>query len=90
MDNISLETSFHWLSDDLVRFKIIIGVGENMQKCNTVSDVFASSQQQAVMRREVITLCCHNDNSHICGWNKHINTQCGLPGEGEFKVTVWT
>jgi len=36
----------------------------NMQKCNTVSDVLASSQQQAVMQGEVITLCCHSDNNH--------------------------
>jgi len=26
MDNISLEMSFHWLSENIVRFKIEVGV----------------------------------------------------------------
>jgi len=61
----------------------MLGFTSNIQKCNTVSDVL---QQQAVTQGEVITLCCHSDNSHVCGWNKyrlekkHNN---GLPGEGE-------
>jgi len=34
MDKILLETSFHWLSDDIVRFKIKMGFMRNVQKCN--------------------------------------------------------
>ena len=59
MDNASLESMFHWLSDDIVRLK----------KCNTVSDVLAWSQQQAVIRGEVITLCCHRGNNYAVGTN---------------------
>jgi len=32
MDKIVLETSFHWLSDDIVRFKIEVGVYEKYAK----------------------------------------------------------
>jgi len=32
MDNILLEMSFHWLSDDIVWFKIKLGVGEKCAK----------------------------------------------------------
>jgi len=31
---ISLETFFHWLSDDIIRFKIEVGFTSNLQKCN--------------------------------------------------------
>jgi len=34
-DNISLETSFYWLSDDVVRFEIEVGVEEKCTKNNT-------------------------------------------------------
>jgi len=34
MDKILLETSF-WLSGDIVRFKIEVGVSEKVQKCNS-------------------------------------------------------
>jgi len=47
--------SFYWLSDDIVRFKIEVGLRRNLQKCDTVSDDLASSPQQGVMRGEVIT-----------------------------------
>jgi len=42
MNNISLETSLSWLSDDIVRFKIEVGVGRNVQKCNVVSHAFSA------------------------------------------------
>jgi len=32
MDKISLESMFHWLSDDIVRFKIEVGVEEKCTK----------------------------------------------------------
>jgi len=32
MDNISLETSFYWLSEDLVRFKIEVWVKKKCTK----------------------------------------------------------
>ena len=32
MDNISLEFVFHWLSDDIARFKIEVGVEEKFTK----------------------------------------------------------
>ena len=32
MDNISLESMFHWISDDTVRFKIELGVEEKCTK----------------------------------------------------------
>ena len=32
MDNISLETSFYWFSEDVVRFKIEVGVEEKCTK----------------------------------------------------------
>ena len=41
-DNISLETSFYWLSDDIVRFKIEVELRSNVEKCNTISDDLAS------------------------------------------------
>jgi len=59
--------SFHWLSDNIGRFKIEVGLAKNKQKCNTISDDLASSQQQAVMQGEVIMLYCHSDNSHVSG-----------------------
>jgi len=37
-DNMSLKTTFYWLSDDLVRFRIEVGLRRNVQKCNTISD----------------------------------------------------
>ena len=48
-DNISLETSLSWLSDDMVRFKIEMGVKEKCTLCP--SDVLASS----LARVEVIS-----------------------------------
>jgi len=33
--NISSESMFHWLSDDIDRFKIKVGLRRNLQKCNT-------------------------------------------------------
>jgi len=43
-DNILLETSLSWLSDDIVRFKIEMGLRRNVQKCTPcLSDVLASS-----------------------------------------------
>jgi len=45
--NISLETSFSWLSDDVVRFKIEMGV---VKKCTIMSTPFQmnfSSQKYA-------------------------------------------
>ena len=33
-DNILLETSLSWLSDDIVRFKIEMGLMRNVQKCS--------------------------------------------------------
>jgi len=41
----------------------------NVQKCNTVSDVLASSQQQAVASGEVIMLCCHSESNYAVGTN---------------------
>jgi len=32
MDNISLEMSLYWLSDDILRFKIEVGVEETRTK----------------------------------------------------------
>jgi len=37
MDKISLETSFHWLSEDIARFKIEVGVGEKYAKIRPVT-----------------------------------------------------
>ena len=66
--NISLESMFHWLSDDTVKFKIKVRVEEKCTKI--VSDVLASSQQQALMRGKVIPLCCHSgNNNHTVGTN---------------------
>jgi len=42
-DNISLETSLSWLYDDIVRFKMEMGLRRNVQKCTPCpSDVLAS------------------------------------------------
>jgi len=76
MHNISLESMFHWLSKNILKVEVNVGFTSTMQKCNTISDVLASSRQQAVTRGEVIVLCCHS-------WSKYINTQYGLPGKGE-------
>jgi len=35
VDNISLETSLHWLFRDVVNFKIRVGFTRNLQKCNS-------------------------------------------------------
>ena len=45
MHNILLELAVHWLSRDTVKFELNIGFKRNMQKCNSISDVLASSQQ---------------------------------------------
>jgi len=65
--NISLESTFHWLFKKLLKFEVDVGFLNNVQKCNTVSGVLASSKQQAVTQSEVIRLCCHSDNnrSHL-------------------------
>jgi len=48
-DNISLETSFHWLSEDIVRFKIEVGVEEKCTKMLTPFPVdFPHTPQHAV------------------------------------------
>jgi len=62
VENISVRTIYCWnlcfISDDIVRFKIEVGVEiEKCAKINTVSDILALSQQQAVTTRgEVIML----------------------------------
>jgi len=35
MNNISLESTFHWLSKDTVKFKVDVEFARNMQKCNS-------------------------------------------------------
>ena len=70
VQNISVCTIYHWN----LRFfgfpkmysssRSMLGFTSNMQKCNTVSKVLASSQQETVTRGEVIMLCCHSDNNH--------------------------
>jgi len=52
---ISLKTSFHWLSADIVGSRSKWGLVKNMQKCNTVFDVLALSQQRAVMHNVVLS-----------------------------------
>jgi len=49
MDNISLETSLYWLSEDIVRFKI--GVEE---KCTPFPMDFPHTPQHAVIIDDVI------------------------------------
>jgi len=34
-DNISLETSVHWLSEKIVTFEADVGCTRNLQKCNS-------------------------------------------------------
>jgi len=48
MDNTSLESLFHWLSDDIVRFKIKVGFYE---KCNSyiMQNVFSAALRAAIM-----------------------------------------
>jgi len=41
----------------------MLGFKRNMQKCNGVSDVLASSQQIVADCSKVITLYCHSDNN---------------------------
>jgi len=48
MDNTSLETSFYWLSDDRVRFRIKVGV-EEMYKNVTVISRKAKQASTAAM-----------------------------------------
>jgi len=59
-DNISLETSFSWLSDDIVRFKIEMGVAK---KCTKISTPFQMdfphmpvTPQHAVVINDVIII----------------------------------
>jgi len=63
----------------------MLGFTSNMQKCNTVSNVLASSQQQAVTRGDVIT-CCHSDNNHAhlirLQLEQYINMQYGISVRG--------
>ena len=47
-NNISLETLLHWLSEDIVRFKIEWGWGEMYKNVNTISDGFSA---HAIARR---------------------------------------
>jgi len=69
-DNVSLKTSLHWLSGDLVRFKIEVGFARNLQKCNTISDVVALSPQiLAVTRCEVINYNVATITTSVVGTN---------------------
>ena len=64
-DNISLETSLYWVSEDVVRFKIEVRVVEKCTKnVNTISDEFFPHTpvyiQQRIAKYVVcfhITLC---------------------------------
>jgi len=51
MDKILLEMSFYWLSDDIVRFKIEVGVKEKCTKCNTcnMQNGLTAAQRAVVM-----------------------------------------
>jgi len=44
---MSLETTFYWLSEDVVRFKIEVGVEEKCKKYNTVFDGFSAPASTA-------------------------------------------
>jgi len=55
MDNISLETSFSWLSDDIVRFKIEKGFEEKCTKMLTPFPMdFLHTPQHTVIIDDVI------------------------------------
>jgi len=55
MDDISLETSLYWLSEDIVRFKIKVGVEEKYTKMLTPFPMdFPHTPEQAVIIGDVI------------------------------------
>ena len=59
-DNVSLETSFSWLSDDIVRFKIKMGVVKKCKKMLTPFPmVFPNTPQHAVVTDDVIIIDRH-------------------------------
>ena len=37
-----METTVHWLSEEIVRFEIEVGFTRNLQKCNSGFDVLTS------------------------------------------------
>jgi len=54
LDNVSLETSLSWLSQDIVRFKIEMGVEVKCTKMYTVSvQCFAFVARSSKLLREV-------------------------------------
>ena len=59
MDKLLLETSFHWLSDDIARFKIKVGFTRNVQKCNKYNTQNDRSAASLLWRRHV--KCRHAD-----------------------------
>jgi len=59
MDDTSLESMFHWLSEDIVRFKIKVGLTRNVPKYNTyiTQDAFsahATARRTAMSADDVI------------------------------------
>ena len=45
IDNISLESMVHWLSDDLAKFGVDVGVYEKYAKCSRNFDFWLCKQQ---------------------------------------------
>jgi len=58
-DKILLESMFQWLSEDIVRFKIEVGVCKNLQKCNTY---FRCRSDRCIF--------CHSSKASRVPWNK--------------------
>jgi len=66
MDNISLETLLYWLSEDMVRFKIKVGVEEKCTKMLTPFPMdFPHTPQHAVIIDDVIIVARHLLHTYI-------------------------
>jgi len=62
MDNISLEISVHWLSEEIVRFEIEVGFIRNLQECNSGFDILTSQAASFTATNSIYgTVVCGQD-----------------------------
>jgi len=61
-----LETSLYWLSEDIVRFKIVVGVEEKCTKMLTPFPMdFLHTREHTVIIDDVIIVSTHLLRTHI-------------------------
>jgi len=84
MDNKPLEYMFHWLSDDIVRFKIEVGVEEKCTKCNRYNTQNGHSRSMPCPDGAFIMAYINTQ----CSASKYTITAC--QAKVKFKVSVWT